>query len=133
MTPLVQERCTVCRTDSPHVTDGEVAELTPQIPDWEVTERAGVPRLERSFRFRSYGETLAFTQRVGELAEEEGHHPAMLVEWGKVRVSWWTHAIKGLTRNDFVMAAKTDAVELAEHASNAAPSRCGPRSDSDRA
>jgi 4a-hydroxytetrahydrobiopterin dehydratase len=113
MNALVSERCEVCRKDSPRVTEAEIAELSPQIPDWTIVEVEGVPRLQRTFRFKSYPETLAFVQRVGELAEEEGHHPAMTVEWGKVRVAWWTHAIEWLNRNDFIMAAKTDALAAA--------------------
>ena len=105
---LVAERCVACRRDAPRVTDEEVAALRPQIPEWELTEREGVPRLERVFRFPNFAEALAFTQRVGELAEAEGHHPALLTEWGRVTVWWWTHKIRGLHRNDFVMAAKTD-------------------------
>jgi 4a-hydroxytetrahydrobiopterin dehydratase len=108
MTALVSERCTACRKDSPRVTEAEVAELKPQIPDWELNEVDGILRLERTFRFRNFAEALAFTNRVGEMAEAEGHHPALLTEWGKVRVSWWTHKIRGLHRNDFIMAAKTD-------------------------
>jgi 4a-hydroxytetrahydrobiopterin dehydratase len=110
METLINERCSVCRPDSPRVTEAEIAELSPQIPAWKIVEVHEVPRLQRTYRFRSYPATLAFVQRVGALAEEEGHHPAMLVEWGKVRVSWWTHAIKWLNRNDFIMAAKTDAL-----------------------
>ena len=110
MKMLIEERCEACRRDSPRVTDQEIAELKPQIPDWTLVEREGIPRLERTYRFKSFVEALAFTNRVGEIAEAEGHHPAILTEWGKVTVSWWTHAIKGLHRNDFVMAAKTDRV-----------------------
>jgi 4a-hydroxytetrahydrobiopterin dehydratase len=110
MTDLTGERCSVCRPDSPRVTEEEIAELHPLVPDWEIVDVEKTPRLRRTFRFRTYRGTLAFVQRVGELAEEEGHHPTMTVDWGKVRVSWWTHAIKWLTRNDFIMAAKTDAV-----------------------
>jgi 4a-hydroxytetrahydrobiopterin dehydratase len=105
---LTAERCTACRKDSPRVTDDEIAVLKPLIPDWELIERDGIPRLERRFRVANFGEALAFTQRVGELAEAEGHHPAILTEWGKVTVTWWTHKIRGLHRNDFIMAAKTD-------------------------
>ena len=108
VTYLVGETCVACRSDSPRVTEEEIAELKPLIPEWSLVEHDGVPRLERVFKFRSYRDALAFTQRVGELAEEQGHHPAMLLEWGRVTVSWWTHAIMGLHRNDFVMAAKTD-------------------------
>ena len=106
--PLVEERCVACRRDAPRVTPEEMADLKPQIPEWELVERDGVPRLERTFRFPDFAQALAFTQRVGELAEAEGHHPALLTEWGKTTVEWWTHKIRGLHRNDFVMAAKTD-------------------------
>jgi 4a-hydroxytetrahydrobiopterin dehydratase len=85
-----------------------VAELRREVPEWAVVERDGVLRLERTFRFPDFAEALRFTNRVGELAEQEGHHPALLTEWGRVTVSWWTHKIRGLHRNDFVMAAKTD-------------------------
>ena len=108
MDALVQERCVACRRDAPRVTDDEIAALKPQIPDWELTDREGIPRLERTFRFPDFAQALAFTQRVGELAEAERHHPAILTEWGRVTVSWWTHKIRGLHRNDFIMAAKTD-------------------------
>ncbi len=107
---VLAERCVPCHGGSPLATAEEEAALTPLIPDWQKKERNGVPRLVRTFRFPGYREALAFTQRVGELAEEEAHHPSLLTEWGKVTVSWWTHAIRGLHRNDFLMAAKTDAL-----------------------
>jgi 4a-hydroxytetrahydrobiopterin dehydratase len=62
----------------------------------------------RAFKFKNFTEALAFTDQVGEIAEEEGHHPALFTEWGKVTVRWWTHKIGGLHENDFIMAAKTD-------------------------
>lgn len=107
--PLVRQVCVACRKDSPRVTEAEVAELQPQIPEWALTEREGVPRLERVFKFRDFAEAVAFTNQVAALAEAEGHHPAILTEWGRVTVAWWTHKIRGLHRNDFIMAAKTDA------------------------
>ena len=113
-TALTSEKCTACRADAPRVTEAEIAELKPQIPDWELLERDGIPRLERVFRFRNFAEALEFTNRVGELAEEEGHHPAILTEWGRVTVSWWTHKIRGLHRNDFIIAAKTDQLPGAQ-------------------
>ena len=64
--------------------------------------------LERLFHFPSFADALAFTNRVGAIAEDEGHHPALLTEWGQVTVTWWTHKIRGLHRNDFIMAAKTE-------------------------
>lgn len=107
---VLEERCVPCHGGSPLATPEEVAALTPLIPEWTKKERNGVPRLVRTFRFADYPATLAFTQLVGELADEEDHHPVILTEWGKVTVSWWTHAISGLHRNDFLMAAKTDAL-----------------------
>ncbi len=109
-TPLVEERCVACRRDAPRLSPEELDALRPQIPDWQLVERDGAPRLERLFRFPDFAQALAFTLRVGELAEAEGHHPALLTEWGKVTVTWWTHKIRGLHRNDVVMAAKTDAL-----------------------
>ena len=108
MPELTNERCTACRADAPRVTEADIAELRPQIPAWEMLERDGIPRLERVFKFRNFSEALAFTVRVALLAEGEGHHPALLTEWGRVTVTWWTHKIRGLHRNDFISAAKTD-------------------------
>ncbi|MBI2217037.1 MAG: 4a-hydroxytetrahydrobiopterin dehydratase [Candidatus Rokubacteria bacterium] len=110
MKRLESERCVACRRDAPQVTDQEIAELRLQVPDWRIVERDGIRRLERVFELPDFASALAFTSRVGALAEEEGHHPALLTEWGRVTVTWWTHKIRGLHRNDFVMAAKTDAV-----------------------
>jgi 4a-hydroxytetrahydrobiopterin dehydratase len=110
MDTLVNMKCTVCQTGAPTVTNEEIAELHPQISNWNVVERDGVRRLERVFKFADFAEALAFTNQVGELAEAEGHHPSILTEWGRVTVTWWTHKIKGLHRNDFIMAARTDAL-----------------------
>lgn len=110
MDQLVRMKCAACRADEPTVTDGEIAAFQPQVPEWRIAERDGIRRLERIFRFPDFVKALAFTNRIGELAEAEGHHPALLTEWGRVTVTWWTHKIKGLHRNDFIMSAKTDAV-----------------------
>jgi|SRR5690606_12758725 len=108
MTDLVHEICEACRADAPKITDDELKELMPKVPDWRIVERNGVRQIERVFPFGNFTEALTFTNRVGQVAEEEGHHPAILTEWGKVTVTWWTHKIKGLHRNDFIMAARTD-------------------------
>ncbi len=112
MAQLTEMNCVACRADSPRVTDAEIAEYKPQVPDWQIVERDGEKRLERGYKFKNFAEALAYTNRVGELAESEQHHPAILTEWGKVTVDWWTHAIHGLHRNDFIMAAKSDALYL---------------------
>jgi 4a-hydroxytetrahydrobiopterin dehydratase len=101
-------KCVACRAGEPRATDEEIAELHPQVPEWEIVEVDGIKRLQRVFRFDDFAQALAFTDAVGALAESEGHHPALLTEWGRTTVTWWTHKIKGLHRNDFIMAAKTD-------------------------
>jgi len=109
MSALAQEHCVECRSTTPPMTAGEIEALKGAIPGWSVVERGGIPRLERVFGFANFAEALAFTNAIGEIAEAAGHHPALTTEWGRVTVAWWTHAIAGLHRNDFVMAAKTDA------------------------
>ena len=108
MEALKEMRCVACRSDAPTVTGAEIAELQPQVPEWEITEQEGVKKLSRVFRFDDFAKALAFTNALGELAEEEDHHPALLTEWGRVTVTWRTHKIRGMHRNDFVMAAKAD-------------------------
>ena len=101
------------------LTNAQIAELHPQVPNWQVVERDGIKRLERTFKFDNFVHALAFTNKVGELAEEEGHHPAILTEWGRVTVTWWTHKIKGLHQNDFIMAAKSDQAYASSEGTNA--------------
>jgi len=92
------------------VTEEEMSGLKPLVPEWKLIEREGIQRLERVFPFANFAEALAFTNRVGALAEEEGHHPAILTEWGRVTVTLWTHKIRALHRNDFIMASKLDSL-----------------------
>ena len=113
MDALSDQRCTACRRDSPRVTAEEIEELQRQVPAWNLTEPESILQLERKFRFNNFAEALSFTNRVGALAEAEGHHPAILTEWGQVTVRLWTHAIGGLHRNDFIMAAKIDSLVAA--------------------
>ncbi|MFZ3184430.1 MAG: 4a-hydroxytetrahydrobiopterin dehydratase [Pseudomonas sp.] len=105
---LSQAHCEACRADAPKVSESELAELLHEIPDWAIEVRAGVMQLEKLFSFKNFKQALAFTNSVGALAEAEGHHPALLTEWGKVTVTWWSHSIQGLHRNDLIMAARTD-------------------------
>jgi 4a-hydroxytetrahydrobiopterin dehydratase len=108
MEALSQMRCVACRKDAPTVTEAEIAQLHPEVPDWELVEIDGIKRLRRVFSFDDFAQALDFTTKVGEVAEAEAHHPALLTEWGRTTVTWWTHKIRGLHRNDFIMAAKTD-------------------------
>jgi 4a-hydroxytetrahydrobiopterin dehydratase len=105
---LASEFCEACQPGAPTVSDEEIEQLKPQIPDWEMTEVNGVPRLKRTYKVDGWMPAVQFTNAIAALAEESDHHPQIRLEWGKVTVSWWTHAIKGLHRNDFIMAARTD-------------------------
>ena len=105
---LAQLQCVPCRGGQQPLNDDEIAELMLQIPEWQMREQDGIKRLERQFKFNNFAEALAFTIALGNMAEVEDHHPAILTEWGKVTVTWWTHVIKGLHRNDFILAARTD-------------------------
>lgn len=108
MEQLHRARCIPCEGGIPPASDQEIASYRTQVPDWQISPVDGIKRLTREFLFDNFVHALAFTNRVGELAEEEGHHPALLTEWGKVTVTWWTHSIGGLHKNDFIMAARTD-------------------------
>ena len=108
MENLAALKCKPCRGGDSPLSDAEIDELSLRLPEWQFIEREGVRRLERIFKFKNFAQALAFANQVGEVAESEDHHPAMLVTWGMVAVSWYTYAIQGLHRNDFIMAAKTD-------------------------
>jgi 4a-hydroxytetrahydrobiopterin dehydratase len=110
MMALNEEKCEACRADAPKVSEDELAELIRAIPDWNIEVRNGIMQLEKIYRFSNFVEALDFTNKVAQLAEDEGHHPALLTEWGKTTVTWWSHKIKGLHRNDFIMSSKTDAI-----------------------
>ncbi len=110
MTALNQQSCEACRADAPRVTDEELAELVRMVPEWRAIVVDGIMQLERVFTFKNFKQAKAFSNRLADLAESEGHHPGILTEWGKVTVTWWSHSIKGLHRNDFIMAAKTDTL-----------------------
>jgi 4a-hydroxytetrahydrobiopterin dehydratase len=92
------------------MTEAEIAELLPQIPEWQTVTQDNILRLQRIFKFKDYAQAVEFTNKVAAIAEEEDHHPLIVLEWGKVTVQWWTHVVKGLHRNDFIMAAKTDGL-----------------------
>ena len=110
MTELSKQTCEACKADAPLISDEDLKLLMPKIPDWEIIVIDNVMRLKREFKFKDFATAMAFSNRVGEIAEDAGHHPAILTEWGKVTVSWWSHKIKGLHKNDLIMAARTDEV-----------------------
>jgi len=102
--------CEACHAGAPKLTTEDIDALHEQVPEWNIVEREGVLQLERVYTCKDFREALHLTNRIGELAETHDHHPAIRTEWGRVVVTWWTHAINGLHRNDFIMAAKTDAI-----------------------
>jgi len=105
MTALADKMCVPCRGGVPPLTPEEIAPLSTQLPAWEVADNR---HLQRAFTFANFREALDFTNKVGELAEQQGHHPDIHLAWGKVKVEIWTHKIDGLTESDFVLAAKID-------------------------
>ena len=113
MTGLTQATCVPCRGGVATLTDAEIAGLRPQVPEWQLVEVGGVKRIRREFRFKDFRQALDFTVQIGELAEREQHHPDLHVAWGRVTVETWTHKIRGLHHNDFILAAKSDEIYAA--------------------
>lgn len=107
---LTEMQCEACHSGAPKMEAAEEAELMPGIPEWEKVDVNDVPRLRRTFSFDGWLPAVEFVNKVAAAAEANDHHPLIQLEWGKVRVDWWTHKIKGLHKNDFIMAAKTDAL-----------------------
>src|SRR5215213_437542 len=99
MADLNQMKCVACRGGEPVLTDDEINNLLPQIPEWQVKEVDGMKRLERVFKFKNFTQALEFTNKIGAIAEEEDHHPKIITEWGRVTLQWWTHVIGGLHKN----------------------------------
>ncbi len=110
MSGLADRMCEACRADSPAVAANERADLLAELSGWTCIPSAGVDQLVASFDFDDFVGGLAFVRSVAELAEAENHHPRLVLEWGRVEVSWWTHAIRGLHTNDFIMAARTSTL-----------------------
>ena len=105
---LKESKCEACRIDAPKVTDIEKQEFLKELIDWEIIDDSGIDQLVKTFNFDSYKDASVFTQKVVDLADHEDHHPKIILEYGKVKVFWWSHKIKGLHKNDFICAAKTD-------------------------
>ena len=104
---LTSKHCVPCEGGVPALTAEEIAPLLAQIDGWTVE---GGQKLKKTYTFPDFAQALAFVNRAGAVAEAEGHHPDLYLAWGKVGVEVWTHAIGGLSENDFILAAKLDAV-----------------------
>ncbi|TKG95915.1 4a-hydroxytetrahydrobiopterin dehydratase [Puteibacter caeruleilacunae] len=108
MTELREKSCEVCHIGAPMISGTEARKLLAQLPAWDIVDDEGVEKLRRIVIVRDFEKAMKLANEIGELAEEEDHHPLLIVEWGKLTIFWWTHKIKGLHKNDFIMAAKTD-------------------------
>jgi len=107
---LTEMDCIPCRGGQPKLSQAEIDSLLLQVEGWQVIAHDGVQQLSRRYKFKNFALALDFANAVGRLAEQQNHHPALLVEWGQVTVRWWTHVIGGLHQNDFISAAKTDHI-----------------------
>ncbi|MBB1485348.1 4a-hydroxytetrahydrobiopterin dehydratase [Oceanospirillum sediminis] len=110
MSELSEFSCEACRSDAPRVTGDELEQLLSELPDWELEVIDNVRQITRTYTFSNFRTAMQFSNAIADLAESEGHHPAILTEWGKVTLSWWTHKIMGLHKNDFILAARSDDI-----------------------
>jgi len=108
MIELADKKCVPCRGGVPPLKGAELDALKSQVPGWEVVNQH---HLKKMFTFPDFQSALAFVNRVGAVAEEQGHHPDIYLAWGKVEIVTWTHKIDGLTESDFILAAKTDRLQ----------------------
>jgi 4a-hydroxytetrahydrobiopterin dehydratase len=107
MTDLASRKCAPCAAGTPALKGEELRDLYGQLEGWTMVNEH---HLEKEYRFQDFREALAFVNRLGEVAEQEGHHPDIFLSWGKVTVTLWTHSVGGLSESDFILAAKTDRV-----------------------
>jgi 4a-hydroxytetrahydrobiopterin dehydratase len=111
MKELAHMLCLPCSEGAVPMPENQCRRLLENLPGWQLVSVDQILRLQRTFTFPDFKNALAFTRRIGELAEAEQHHPEILTAWGKVTVTWWTHSLKGLHMNDFIMAARTSELE----------------------
>jgi 4a-hydroxytetrahydrobiopterin dehydratase len=110
MSDLANKQCVPCRGGVPPLQGAELAALAAQVPGWQVVNEH---HITKSYKFPDFAAALAFVNRVGALAEQQGHHPDIFLAWGRADVTIWTHKIDGLTESDFILAAKIDRVATA--------------------
>jgi 4a-hydroxytetrahydrobiopterin dehydratase len=108
MAELAEMKCVACRGGEPTLTREQITSFQADLPEWQIISVDRVERLQRVFKMKNFIEAVAFSNKIAMIAEKEDHHPLIITEWGRVTVQWWTHKIKGLHKNDFIMAAKSD-------------------------
>ena len=111
MSMLASKNCVPCRGGTPPLKGDELHTFSHQLPNWNVVNEH---HITRTFTFPDFKEALEFVNRVGAIAEEQGHHPDILLAWGKVEITLWMHKVDGLTESDFIMAAKIDQLHRTE-------------------
>ena len=109
MSDLASNTCEACRIDAPTVSNNEASMLIKDIEGWDLIND-GIKKLKKEFSFANYSDSVDFSNKVADMADKEDHHPQIILEWGKVTVIWWSHKIKGLHKNDFICAAKTNKI-----------------------
>lgn len=109
---LDELRCEACHADAPALNTAQQQSLLSELDGWALVHRDAIPQLEKVYRFKNFKQAWAFSDKVAQLAEDQFHHPAIVLEWGQVTVTWWSHSIKGLHKNDFICAAKCDRLAL---------------------
>ena len=107
---LFEKHCQPCTIGTRAMLPEDANKMLTAIPRWKKINVDGMEQIRREFHFPDFKQAAAFTHKIGLIAEREDHHPSLLLEWGKVTVSWWTHKANGLHENDFIMAAKTDLI-----------------------
>ncbi|PHR54320.1 MAG: 4a-hydroxytetrahydrobiopterin dehydratase [Arcobacter sp.] len=108
----MKSTCSPCTDKTPQLNKIEISKLLEEVPLYQLFEIEGIKRISRLYTFKNFKKALSFTNEIGRIAEEENHHPELVLEWGKVKVSWWTHSIEGLDTNDFIMAIKSDKLYI---------------------
>ena len=107
---LRESKCEACTIDAPLGTNSEAKDLILELDGWAIDNDSGINKLVKTYKFSNYAESVKFSNKVAELAENEDHHPKIILEYGCVEVLWWSHKIKGLHKNDIICAAKTDLI-----------------------
>jgi len=107
MSELAKKNCVPCRGGVPPLAGEELKKFEKEVPEWKVVDGH---HLVRAFTFKDFRTALDFVDKVGEMAEEQGHHPDIFLAWGKAEIKTWTHKINGLTESDFILAAKIDEI-----------------------
>lgn len=115
MSRFADEPIVPAKKGDPALSGDEIAELLAFIPAWHVETDNGCDKLAREYKSSDYMFLLALAEKFGRMAEQVNHHPAILIEWGKLTISWWTHTLDGLHRNDFIMAARCDRAAVLVH------------------